>query len=70
MPTSERIRDQRFRKNIPLWKWILIVVLVIAMPLFFSFYRSYQLQQVLGPVNSTKVPTVSQPIVTEPKSQQ
>ncbi|MDR3478485.1 MAG: hypothetical protein P4M14_10700 [Gammaproteobacteria bacterium] len=61
MPTSERIRDQRFRKRIPLWKWILIIFIVIAMPLFFSFYRSYQLQQILGPVDATK-PLVSQPI--------
>ena len=53
MSKNERIQDEQFRKKIPLWKWILIPVLVIAMPLFFSLYRSYQLQQVLGPTDPT-----------------
>ena len=31
----------------PLWKWILIIILVVAMPLFFSFVRNVQMQQAL-----------------------
>ncbi len=29
-------------KKAPLWKWIVIIILVIAMPLFFSYYRGIQ----------------------------
>lgn len=31
----------------PLWKWLLIIILVLAMPLFFSFYRDAQIEQAL-----------------------
>ena len=35
-------------KQAPLWKWIVIIFLIIAMPLFFAFVRMEQIQQVLG----------------------
>jgi hypothetical protein len=35
-------------KKVPLWKWIVIIAIVIAMPLFFSFVRTTQVQQVFG----------------------
>lgn len=35
-------------KRAPLWKWILIIALVVALPLFFSFVRTMQTQQVLN----------------------
>jgi len=34
-------------KPAPLWKWIMIILLVIAMPLFFWFIRNIQMQQAL-----------------------
>lgn len=36
-------------KRAPLWKWLLIILLIIAMPLFFSFVRDAQIQQALTP---------------------
>ena len=35
-------------KQAPLWKWIVIIFLIIAMPLFFALVRMSQIQQVLG----------------------
>lgn len=35
-------------KQAPLWKWVVIIFLVIAMPLFFSFVRIEQIQQIFG----------------------
>jgi hypothetical protein len=32
----------------PLWKWIVIILLVIAMPMFFALVRTSQIQSVLG----------------------
>lgn len=34
-------------KHVPLWKWLLIIIMVLAMPLFFSFYQDAQLQQTI-----------------------
>ncbi len=34
-------------KRAPLWKWIVIIFLVIAMPLLFSFYRSIQTERAI-----------------------
>jgi hypothetical protein len=31
----------------PLWKWLLIGLLILAMPLFFSFVRNARIQQAL-----------------------
>lgn len=41
---------QKFNKSkqAPLWKWIVIIFLVIAMPLFFAFVRTIQIQQIFG----------------------
>lgn len=42
------IRTYHQSKNVPLWKWVVVVFLVIAMPLFFSFVRMQQMKQVLN----------------------
>lgn len=42
------IRKFNQSKQAPLWKWIVILFLVIAMPLFFALVRTDQIQQVLG----------------------
>lgn len=34
-------------KQVPLWKWLIIIFLAIAMPLFFSFARNNQTEQVI-----------------------
>lgn len=47
----------------PLWKWLLIILLVVAMPLFFSLVRDTQLQQAL--ISSTPEP--QQSIPTQPE---
>lgn len=49
-------RQPRFHRA-ALWKWIIILLLVVAMPLFFSYYRMMRLQQVLGPNNPAPVST-------------
>lgn len=36
------------RPKTPLWKWVVIILLIIAMPLFFSFVRTVQLQRALN----------------------
>ncbi len=41
-------------KKAPLWKWILILALVIAMPLFFSYYRSMQTEVAIQDTNVTQ----------------
>lgn len=48
MKLSKRTGQPHFRKAAT-WKWIVILLLVVAMPLFFSYYRTMRLQQVLGP---------------------
>ena len=35
------------RKRTPLWKWLVIILLILAIPLFFLFARNVQLQEVL-----------------------
>lgn len=45
--------DQRKIKRTPLWKWIVIIFLIVGMPLFFSFVRSSQMQTALTPQPST-----------------
>lgn len=34
------------RKPTPLWKWLTIILIVVAMPLFYSFISDEQVQQV------------------------
>lgn len=43
----KHIRKSNVLKHTPLWKWFVIVFLVIAMPLFFSYIRNIQMQQAL-----------------------
>jgi hypothetical protein len=35
-------------KQAPLWKWIVIVFLVLALPLFFALVNTVNIQQVFG----------------------
>lgn len=50
-------------KHVPLWKWIVIILLVVAMPLFFSFYRTAQLQQAIR--QTPPLPEQTQKISTQ-----
>jgi hypothetical protein len=34
-------------KRVALWKWIIIILLVVGMPLFFAFSRNFQIQQAI-----------------------
>lgn len=34
-------------RQAPLWKWAIVIFIMIAMPLFFSFVRTTQIQQTL-----------------------
>lgn len=43
----KHIRKTKVLKHVPLWKWVVIILLVIAMPLFFSYARNIQMQQAL-----------------------
>jgi hypothetical protein len=45
--------DPHHNPRTPLWKWILIIILVIAMPLFFSLYRNLQTQNAINATNPT-----------------
>jgi hypothetical protein len=49
------VRSYHLSKNAPLWKWVVVIFLVVAMPLFFSFIRIQQMQQVLGNDNQQVV---------------
>ncbi len=57
------IRKFHESKQAPLWKWIVVIFLVVAMPLFFAFVRTTQIQQVL----STEQPEQTNP-PPEPQS--
>ncbi len=39
-------------KHVPLWKWLLIIILILALPLFFSFYRNVQIQRALSQIQT------------------
>lgn len=41
------IRKFQDAKSAPLWKWIIVIFIVIAMPLFFSFVNMMQTQQAI-----------------------
>jgi hypothetical protein len=41
------IRKFHESRQAPLWKWAIIIFLVVAMPLFFSFVRVMQTEQVI-----------------------
>jgi len=40
------IRKYNQARNVSLWKWIVIILLIVAMPLFFALVRTEQIQQV------------------------
>jgi hypothetical protein len=41
------IRKFHESKQAPLWKWAVVIFLIIAMPMFFLFVRTTEIQQVL-----------------------
>lgn len=48
---KESLMDHHPPPRAPLWKWLLILTLILALPLFFSFYREAQIQQALNQTN-------------------
>lgn len=44
-PHHEQKDDLAIRT--PLWKWLVFILIVIALPLFYSFYNQVQIEQVL-----------------------
>lgn len=42
------IRRITRNKRLPLWKWILIIIMILALPLFFLSYRSAQTQRAIA----------------------
>ena len=40
------------RKRVALWKWVVVILLIVAMPMFFSFYRTAQTRNA---INATHV---------------
>jgi hypothetical protein len=46
MKHEQKSHANGYRKKVPLWKWILVLLLVVAMPLYFAYYRMYNLQYV------------------------
>jgi hypothetical protein len=58
MKISKKYKDDGgYRKRTPLWKWVLILLLVVAMPLYFSYYRMTNLRYIL----KNTAPTSQQP---------
>ena len=58
------MKQQHYQRppRAPLWKWIVIILLVIGMPMFFYFYRIVQLQRALQqttPVSTQPAPATS-----------
>ena len=41
-------REPKHPNRAPLWQWIIIILIAIAMPLFFSYYRSVQMQNAIS----------------------
>jgi hypothetical protein len=41
---------RKFRESTkaPLWKWLVIILIVVALPLFYTFISVEQIQQVFG----------------------
>jgi hypothetical protein len=44
-PHHEQQDDLAIRT--PLWKWLVFILIVVALPLFYSFYNQVQIEQVL-----------------------
>jgi hypothetical protein len=47
-------------RRTPLWKWIVIILLVVAMPMFFSYYKMANLNHAIKSMPTTK-PSVTAP---------
>jgi hypothetical protein len=60
-------QDDGYRKQVPLWKWVLVLLLVVAMPLYFSYYRMSTLHYIIkdtapaAPI-SPKIPNPPTPV--------
>ena len=54
MHKKDRWHKVDTRKRVPLWKWLIVILLVLAMPLFFSFYKKAQLQQTIQVMNQAQ----------------
>ena len=46
------MRKYHESKQAPLWKWLVVIFLVIAIPLFYSFINVMQIKQALQNNNS------------------
>lgn len=42
------VRKFHESKRVPLWKWLLIIAIAVAMPLFFSFDNDVETQEALA----------------------
>jgi uncharacterized membrane protein len=42
------IRKFQDAKKVPLWKWAIVIFIIVAMPLFFSLVNMLQTQQVIN----------------------
>jgi hypothetical protein len=65
MPIKYLMRKSHQFKQIPLWQQMVVIFLVVAMPLFFSFARKSQLQNALmatppAPQQNVQVQTQNQ----------
>ena len=64
---SSKFREEGgFRKHVPLWKWVLVLLLVVAMPLYFSYYRMSNLHYILK--NTAPTAPVSPRIPNSPSN--
>lgn len=54
------LRKFQESKRAPLWKWCVVIFLIISMPMYFSLMRMKQMQEVLN-TNGGKTPPVAQP---------
>lgn len=43
--------EPSYKKRTPLWKWLVIILLVISIPFFFQSYRYSQTQKALQQTN-------------------
>jgi hypothetical protein len=53
MKPEHMSRQPHEPKRAPLWKWIVILFIVVAMPLFFAVIRQAQLQNVASSMSSS-----------------
>jgi len=48
------VRKFRDSAQAPLWKWVVVIFIIVAMPLFFTFVRTTQIQQVVQEENNAQ----------------